>query len=429
MSHPLVLVLSVILLLPPYIAPTPNTYFIILRVKNTTSLEETSARFSREEQPNAKTEWECPSGPNPIIFEDPHHQAKSIDLQNKEEVICLGLSLRVVESKEVAAWAGEEVKCPGYFTTTTQLEISENNTTVQFKMMPERGFDVYLKDPTADCVRLEAVYVDPPKVSFTFRNKTVSGCHVITQHPDQITCNMTISTGDGEVLSAATGATQINVPQFIWRVELQTIECACECRISRNSFKNSTRRDILGYALPNLPIEPATTSPEHFTSSPQRELFLILVIVLSSLLFFFTVTTFVFLHVSRTLKRKLKEEEAVSSHYSSRPGSNYAATAPGHVPGNCGGSGYPGSSCATGHPASKCRMKGGSSATVPPCFEGHYSTLHGFRNECHHYNTVSLRLTDCLELSRSKGDSADKAVYQKLHYNKETDIYSTTTSV
>ena len=403
-------------------------YYIILRVDNTTSLEKTSATFSREKPPNITLPWDCPSGHNPITYEEHNFQARSIDLQNKAEIECLGLSLRVVESMVVAAWSGEEVKCPGYFTTTTQLERNDSVTIVEFKIMPEREFDVYTKTPTEECVRLDPVFVDHPQVTFTFTNDTVSGCHVVTQQPEQITCNMTISTGDGEVLSTATGATRINVPQFIWRVDVGIIECKCECKISKNSFKNTTRRDRLRYTLPAAPVHPATTAPEHYTSSPQREVFLILVIVLSSLLFFFTITTFVFLHISRTLQRKLKEEEAVSSHYSSRPGSNCAAAA-GHVPGNCGGSGYPGSSCATGHPANKCRMKGGGSATVPPCFEGHYSTLHGFRNECHHYNTVSLRLTDCLELSRSKGDSGDKAVYQKLNYHTETENYSTATSV
>jgi len=50
-----------------------------------------------------------------------------MDLQLGSVVDCLGLHVRVVERAVVPGW--QETQCPGFLTSTTELERSETTTT------------------------------------------------------------------------------------------------------------------------------------------------------------------------------------------------------------------------------------------------------------------------------------------------------------
>ena len=401
---------SILLALLPALslAVAQSHHFIVLRVDNITALSQTSALFELTEPINDTNPWNCKSGARPVMFkndaEATRTRAKSIDLVEEVDLECLGFTVQVMESERVSVWYGDETPCPGFMQTTDNLEVEEANKNISFKFMPSLAFDVYKDTPTDECARQETVLIRTPRVNFTFENGTVSGCYVVSPKSTLLVCNMSIITGEGDVVSMATGATFISIPKFVQTMSTSQIECTCECRISSNNTYSTTRKDTLPFT-PRAINETVTTAPELLTSKGNSHIILILVYVLAFLFFVSTIMTIVFLHVSRRLHKRLHrvlgEQRKVLS-------------------GACG------------HPASQCRMsqRVTGSATAPPrCYDGHYSTLHRIRNECHHYNTVSLRLSDCIELRK---DADDKPVYQKLNYNdKFNDIedFSMATSV
>ena len=422
--------------IPPTTPPSPN-YYIVLRVGNLSDLHDTSAQFKRVEKENSSLPWECHSGSNPIEFPEGPGQiakAKSIDLvPGRGEVRCLGLSVQVVERVRVSAWEGEAPQCPGYFTSTTQLDTgSRGNATVKFEIIPKTLFHVYDRPPTEKCAVQETAFIKPPRVAFGYRGGRVSDCAVTGEHRMLLDCNMTISTGDGtDEIATAAGATAIKVPGFIWVMQVKRIECRCECRIKDNS-SGQRRSDTLGYTVfsnygeEGGLVASSTTSPNQLISGEGSSVLLVLVYVLAFLLFLTTITTVIFLHVSRRLYRRLKavghEPQEVKSPLPShristshspsfhRPSAHHAPTLHANHGANT-----------TCHAASRCRVNNSrrhlGASTSPACFtEGHYSTLHGFRNECHHYNTVSLRLSDCFELPGNKSESKEKPIYQKLNF-------------
>lgn len=392
----------------PAVSLAQSQHFIVLRVSNLTALSQTSAVFELTEPKDQIKAWNCKSGQNPVMFKNDKFatRAKSIDLEQRVALECLGFVVTVMESERVSVWYGEETPCPGYMTTTDNHEVEEPNKTISFKFMPNLPFDVYEEHPTAECARQEVVLIQTPKVKFKFENETVSGCFVETPRSSLLVCNMSIITGEGDTVSIAMGATYIPIPRFVQTMETSQIECVCECQISSNSSYSTTRRDSLGF-VPYASNLTVTTAPELLTSKGNSQIILILVYVLAFLFFISTIMTIVFLHVSRRLHKRLHrvlgEQRKVLN-------------------GACG------------HPASQCRMsqRVNGSATAPPhCFDTHYSTLHRIRNECHHYNTVSLRLSDCIELRK---ETDDKPVYQKLNYNnhpkfEDIEEFSMATSV
>ncbi|KAL5263004.1 hypothetical protein ACHWQZ_G008425 [Mnemiopsis leidyi] len=403
---------SVLFVLLPVLSLAQSDRYIVLRVDNITALSQTSALFERTEPINNTEIWNCKSGPNPVKFTNADSitrtRAKSIDLEQRVELECLGIRVLVREKKRVSVWYGDESPCPGFMQTTDNLvQEGENaNITISFKFIPNLLFDVYNKAPTEDCAKQETVLIRTPRVNFVLENGTVSGCRVESPTAALLVCNMSIITGEGDVVSMATGATFISIPKFVQTMSTSRIDCTCECRISSNTTYSTTRKDTLPFTPRTHDNTSVTTAPaELLTNKGNSHIILILVYVLAFLFFVSTVMTIVFLHVSRRLHKRLHrvlgEQRKVLS-------------------GACS------------HPASQCRMsqRVTGSATAPPrCFDGHYSTLHRIRNECHHYNTVSLRLSDCIELRK---DADDKPVYQKLNYNdKFNDIedFSMATSV
>ena len=403
---------SFLFTLLPVLSLAQSDRYIVLRVENITALSQTSALFERTEPINNTQAWACKSGPNPVKFTNPDSvtrtRAKSIDLEQRVELDCLGITVLVREKERVSVWYGDESPCPGFMQTTDNLvqEGENTNITISFKFIPNLLFDVYNEAPTEDCAKQETVLIRTPRVSFVFENGTVSGCRVVSPTATLLVCNMSIIAGEGDVVSMATGATFISIPKFVQTMSTPKIECTCECRISSNTSYSTTRKDTLPFTprAPNNTL--VTTAPaELLTTKGNSHIILILVYVLAFLFFVSTVMTIVFLHVSRRLHKRLHrvlgEQRKVLS-------------------GACS------------HPASQCRMsqRVSGSATAPPrCFDGHYSTLHRIRNECHHYNTVSLRLSDCIELRK---DADDKPIYQKLNYNdkfNDVEDFSMATSV
>lgn len=402
-----------LVLVPPGCASegTPPHHYIVLRVANLTNLWTTSAVFELTEPKNETRPWDCESGPNPISYNStrPSYatRAKSIDLERRTKVKCLGFTVLLVEKRWVSTWIGDQPKCQGLEGSTSNYEVpaaKEADINLVFKFIPKLEFDVYNEEPSAECAKHDIVLVQPPRVSFTFTNGTLSGCEVISFQADLLYCNMSISMDNGDVVSMATGATKVYIPQFVTKIPVLQIECKCQCNIKSNETSSGARTDSVVYnGAIHQQNETITTEPSLLSSDDNSAVILILVYVLAFLFVVSTIMTIVFLHVSRRLHKRLHkvlgDQRTVLTE------------------------------TACGHPASRCRLReprAASSATAPPaCYEGHYSTLHRFRNECHHYNTVSLRLSDCIELGRKV---EEKPIYQKLNFN-EIEEYSTTTSV
>ena len=208
----------------PAITLAGQQRFIVLRVANLSdfALSKTSALFELTEPVNKTKTWDCKSGQNPVMYKENEHayRAKSIDLEDRVMLECLGFIVTVMESVRVSVWYGEETPCPGYVTTTDNLKVEEPNKTTSFEFRPNLMFDVYESRPTPECARQEVVLIQTPKVRFKFQNETVSGCYVETPRSALLVCNMSIITGEGDTVSMAMGATYIPIPRFVQTLSL-----------------------------------------------------------------------------------------------------------------------------------------------------------------------------------------------------------------
>ena len=356
---------------------TPH-YYIIVRLLPSTADDPLSAQFKQIHSAEDSPEWECKSGLTPITYpsgSEEQVQAKSMDLVVGSEVECLSLVVRVLVGKEVSLWEGDVSSCEkGFMTTTTELSRTEDGIAMFFKLIPDTFFSVYTSDPGVDCAKQVFKYINSPKLAF--ENESILRCVVISNEVSHISCNMTISTSVDDVMALATSTTEIVVPTFVWKINVQTIICSCSCRIKEAYSASDTVRAVsLNFTDPTHFLSDVL-QPDEFQLPEQQHLtptnvILLSVGVLSALLLITIISTVYLAASARLLKRKLKRARECGSRHqgTSRP------------------------------PPS-------SSIPRPP---GEYSHVHRVSNTCHHYNTVSLQLSDYLP------PAADmQPIYQKL---------------
>ena len=367
-------------------ALTEPPYFIIVRLPSDSYNDPLSAQFQQlfSSDHHPAPEWKCKSGLTPITF--PHGEqvtnAKSMDLEVGSVVECLGLVVTVVAGREVRLWRGEATQCgQSHQATTHELTRTTNKVSETFKLLPETEFSVYSAEPTADCITQSINYVDPPKLVFRFQKSESSKCSVVSNDLSVVKCNMTISAGSKGTVAMATGTTEINVPDFIWQMDAKTIRCSCTCGI-KTEFSTSSSVITTSINYNNSVSDEEEAEEGSYQEEEEKidlNLLLLILGVLSAMLLSSISSTVFFFNLARSLKRKL----------------NKAKKNPFPPP-------------------------------APPSFQPpvQYSRVHRITNECHHYNTVSLELSNCLGLDAGKGSTtgSDRPVYQKLRSNEADDV-------
>ena len=374
--HSLVITLCVLSITKGVLTAPP--YFIIVRLPSDSFNSPLSAQFKQLYDSDKNTEWNCKSGVTPLTFPQGEKvmNAKSMDLEVGSVVDCLGLVVTVAAGREVRLWRGETSKCDQSLqATTTELTRTQNGVSESFILLPVTVFSVYSVQPSSDCIYQSIKYVDPPKLIFKFIKTENSKCSVVSNDLSVVTCNMTISAGSKGIVAMATGTTEINVPEFIWQMDAKTIRCSCTCGI-KDEFSTSSTVITTSINYNNSISDVEDVEDGSYQEEQKVDLNLLLLIlgVLSAMLLSSIVSTIFFFNLARSLKRKL----------------NKAKKTP---------------------PSTK----------TPPSFEPpvQYSRVHRITNECHHYNTVSLELRDCLGLEAGKCTGSDRPIYQKL---RSTDV-------
>ncbi|KAL5261372.1 hypothetical protein ACHWQZ_G007164 [Mnemiopsis leidyi] len=382
----------VLLLASLYITTFSSEYWVILRVENSTNMAPTSAQFKQMQLANSSKEWECRSGANPITYpiegKDMVMQAKSIDVEVGGYVVeCLGLYVRVVVGQVVPLWEGEDEQCPGFLSSTTELERQDSEGTQYFFFRPATLFHVYTGRPSKECATLEPLRVPLPRIDLKFTNDTLVKCRVLSSRLDLLTCNMTVSGPKEQIIALAVGSKEVNIPGFIWSTDIDTITCSCECRIIRDYVvTNPVRQAKMDFIwrvnnsdkYNTDERKPETTYPRHWNLDQSgRESILdcknhlIVICGLSAILIAVTITTIFFAVRANNLRRRLNRLMAVRSY---RP------------------------------PPRRTPPKR-DSAKPFDC----YNHLHHLSSECHHYNTVCLKVS---ELQKH----VKPAVYQRLRF-------------
>ena len=375
------------------VAPS-SEYWVILRVQNSTGLAPTSAQFRHQLLANSTQEWECRSGANPITYPVDGGEfvmrAKSIDVEVGGYVVeCLGLYVRVVVGQVVPLWEGESEQCPSYLSSTTELERTDSEGKQYFQFRPATLFHVYTSKPSKECATLEPLRVPLPRIDLKFTNDTLVKCRVLSSQLDLLTCNMTVSGPQAEIIALAVGSKEVSIPGFIWSTDIETITCSCECRIIRSySVSDPVRKAKMDFiwrvnsndsrSFNTQGKQPETTYPRHWNldqSKPESELdcknYLIVICGLCAILVVVTVAMIFFVVKNNNLRKRLDRLMRARS-YRPRP----RPTPPKN-----------------------------DSAKPFDC----YNHLHHMSSECHHYNTVCLKVA---ELQKH----VKPAVYQRLRF-------------
>ena len=389
----------VVLLVSLKFASPSSEYWVILRVQNTTGLAPTSAQFRQLQSANSTKEWQCRSGANPITYPveggEQVMRAKSIDVEVGGYVVeCLGLYVRVVVGQVVPLWDGEREQCPGYLSSTTELERQDSEGKQYFQFQPATLFHVYTSKPTKECSTLEPLRVPLPRIDLKFTNDTLVKCRVLSSRLDLLTCNMTVSGPQSEVIALAVGSKEVSIPGFIWNTELETITCSCECRMVRSYAGTdpvrSAKMDFIWRVNSNDSVihntlgvhgKPGTTHPKQGTldqfgtnSDLDCTNHLSVICGLSAILIVVTIVMIFFVVKTNNLKRRLDRLMKARTY---RPPPRRPRTPPKR-----------------------------DSAKPFDC----YDHLHHLSSECHHYNTVCLKVS---ELQKH----VKPAVYQRLRFD------------
>ena len=366
------------LFLPLFVLGVPH-YYIVVRLSEDYP-QPISAQFKLEQPINSSRAWDCVSGLTPIVFPSGGHgrvvKAQSIDVSVGSVVECLGLNVRVLQSIPVARWEGDGSICPGHITSTTQLERSDAATTEYFTLNPVTTFQVFSTEPDMTCSIEEVQLIPSPGLTFLHKNNVPALCSVLSPHLDILRCNMTVSVPNNDVIAFSVGAHTIKIPLYGWHVGIRNVNCAYTCRIKGSDVTRSG--NIISRntsAVPELAVYTAEdTSP---TSARYPRRYIIIISVLAALLFMTTLTTIFLINMSRDLRRKL-------DRLSGR----------------------------------RCRVTGARRLLPgPPEPDLTYSRIHQITNACHHYNTVSLRLSDATAKDIEKSQTFP--VYQKLSLNND----------
>ena len=362
-------------------------YYIVVRLPEQGPPVPISAQFELHQPANSTRIWDCVSGLTPIEYpngEERVVKAQSIDMSVGDMVECLGLSVRVVQSQHVPRWEGEDTSCPGLLTSTTELERTDSDsmTTEYFKLAPLTSFHVFVSKPTDECITQHVQTVPAPELKFSYNpDKSLNSCEVNSQHLDLMTCNLTISSRDGDIISLAVGTPRIAVPQYIFTVGVEALVCQAWCEILGSDTNVIQERSITFQNQSHTSLAPELeTFQTPAPADPVCKDYLVGICVVSFFLLLTTITSFLLLNLTRDLRRKLAR--------------------------------------ATGR---RCRITGmkkpdGSPGMLHPDVD--YSRVHRITNECHHYNTLSLRLSDCGKESVTT-KSQTFPVYQKLCFSEQ----------
>ena len=367
------------LFLPLLVTSVPH-YYIVVRL-SADHPQPISAQFKLEQPYNSSRAWDCVSGLTPIVFPSGGHgrvvKAQSIDVRVGSVVECLGLNVRVLQSVPVVRWQGEGSVCPGHITSTTQLERSDAATTEYFALNPVTTFHVFSTKPDMNCSVEEVQLIPSPSLIFHHQSNVPAMCSVLSPYLDILTCNLTVSVSNDDVIAVSIGAKSIKIPLYGWHIGIRNVNCTYQCRIHDSDVTRTG--SIISRntsAVPELAVYTAE-DPSHPSSSGSRypRRYIIIISVLAALLFISTLITIFLINLSRDLRRKL---ERLSGR--------------------------------------RCRVTGARRLLPgPPEPDLTYSRIHQITNACHHYNTVSLRLSDS---SKDMEKSQTFPVYQKLSLNE-----------
>ena len=356
-------------------------YYIIVRLPADSLDGPLSAQFQQIHNSDLTPQWNCKSGVTPLTFPHEEHviNAKSMDMEVGSVVECLGLVVKVTVGRDVRLWLGEASECgQSLQATTRELTRTSKGVSELFRLKPETMFSVYSVEPTAECAEQSIKYVDPPKLIFKFLESAESKCSVVSNDLHVVTCNMTLTAGAKGIVAMATGTTEINVPEFIWQMEAKTIKCSCTCGIKEQfSISKNVITTSINYNNSITEVEQVEEKSPTEHHAVDLNLLLLILGVLSAMLLSSVVSTVFFFNLARSLKRKLNKAKKPL------------------VP-----------------------------PKAPPSFEPpvQYSRVHRITNECHHYNTVSLELTDCLGLEAGQCTGSDRPVYQKLRSTEVDEV-------
>ena len=341
----------------------PPRYYIVVQL--TAPSPPVSGQFKLVSPINSSRPWDCQSGLTPITYpggSDLIVRAQSIDMHVGGGVECLGLSVSVVERLRVQRWQGEEGDCAAPLTVTTRLERSEAGSTEYFQLAPAAPFRVFASEPSGACAAQQVEEIAPP--GLRFGGNSTEYCAVVSEHLSLITCNLTITTDTGgEVVAIAVGATSVPVPRFLASISLLSVTCTCTCAIRGTETPRTTSLSLPLNTTQPIPVETAPVPVPSYQPSRQQR---IILGTLSGFLSLFVVLSLYLLARNRALRRSLGRHTGLRSR-------------------------------------------------VTGLKKHQYGRVRHFTNECHHYNTLSLRLSDCKE---SCNKSQTFPVYQKLNYNE-----------
>eukprot|EP00116_Pleurobrachia_bachei_P004897 sb/3465159/ len=375
-----------------------SLYYVILRLPN--DPQQYSAQFKQIQLTDTPVPWSCQSGNNPITYIDNALPitARSIDIEEGRDATCLGVVVRVVRATQYWLWRGEDGQCPGFMTSTTSLRQTDSLTRVEMMIKPLTEFQVYTTPPSEECASRQPTHLNPPTVSFSRNGSIPVSCAVVTERPDLLSCNISILAGTtNEAIAVATRAKTILVPQFVKKSRLRSVTCQYTCRIREDLESSGTVvGDMVEFNLSSPPDLPSPSTPEltqrsSTTAVRDTQWLVILLYILAVLLLISIITTAVLCHISRALRRRLRHH----TRYTKPPPPPLEPVA-----------------LRKQHQ----QMQWGN--TAPAGYNlSHYSTLNDTYNrtgcnQCTHYNTVSLRLSESFQ--GGEGGDDGRAIYQKL---------------
>ena len=208
-------------------------------------------------------------------------------------------------------------------------------------------------------------------------------CRVQSPHLALLHCNMTI-TADQDVVASHAGTTRISVPGLVFLYNIRQLKCESECAI--RGGEESRRRMVKRISV----IQDLTSPPDNQSlfnydseSGPAtrwRTLYRDLVILLSCLLLITVISSIYLMKLSASLKKKLRRKERIH----------------GKVPPSLPERTTERETDRYGNEPVRSPMYSRINRIPSQCHNKFPLPADLWNNECHHYNTVSLQLSDCL---------------------------------
>eukprot|EP00116_Pleurobrachia_bachei_P007726 sb/3467988/ len=152
----------------------------------------------------------------------------------------------LVMGSSVFVWSDVVTECPGHVTTTTELIRRDTSSRETFRLTPTRSFQVYTTRPGDACARRQSIAVENPTLKFSYRGNHYPVSCAVVSTVRRLWCNLTVITGEGEVVALSHGNTNISIPSFVWRGAGDggngtiTATCRCTCQLSRGAGPTRT---------------------------------------------------------------------------------------------------------------------------------------------------------------------------------------------